>query len=166
MKADKVIKNLDNRIMKMNKKRDAFEDLVSIAENKYNAMYDLREEKVGRNNKIFGGVSSIIWFFLLIFILGGVSMTIPYTVAACIYFALFGILVPNNRKYNKLRKDALREYQGLIDNQVLVEQEIEYLKDKKEEILLNDQKEQDYDYQEVVRFTPEKPSILKKLLSL
>ena len=40
------------------------------------------------------------------------------------------------------------------------------LKDKKEEILLNDEKHENYDYQEVVRFTPEKPSILKKLLSL
>ena len=48
----------------------------------------------------------------------------------------------------------------------MVQQEIEYLKDKKDEILLNDEKEQDYDYQEVVRFTPEKTSILKKLLSL
>ena len=166
MKAEKVVKNLDNRIIKMSKKRDVFENLASIARNKYYAMYDLRNEKVGRNNKIFGGVSSVIWLFMLIFLLGGVSMTIPYTVAACIYVVLFAVLVPNNRKYNKLRNDALRELQGFVDNQVLLEQEIEYLKDKKEEILLNDGKEQDYDYQEVVRFTPEKPSILKKLLSL
>lgn len=166
MKADKVIKNLDNRIIKMNKKRDAIENLASIARNKYYAMYDLREKKVGRNNKIFGGVSSIIWLFMLIFLLGGVSMTIPYTVAACIYVALFGVLVPNNRKYNKLRNDALRELQSFVDDQVLLEQEIEYLKDKKEEILLNDEKKQDYNYQEVVRFTPEKTNILKKLLSL